>query len=117
MSWTSQFFRSILSGALGQPAVTNTNSTSPVVPALNTFNQAGAALGASLTGAAETAANAYLEAHVGPTGTEVADLALLSLIQTATAKLTPSAQAHVATNGPVAPLSVSTAQPSAQSGS
>jgi len=104
MSWTSQFFRSILNGSAGLPAVTNTNSTSPIVPALNGFNQAGAALGSTLMQAAEICANSYLEAHVGPQGTAVADLALLSLIQTATAKLSPEAADHLTANGPAQAL-------------
>ena len=99
MSWTSQFFHSLLNGIIGNPAAVNHNPNSPIAPALNNLNQAGAQLGQTLGQLGISAVNSYLAPHVGQAGTAAADLLLVSLIEAAHQQLTPETQNKVASIG------------------
>lgn len=95
MSWTSQFFHSLLNGVIGGGAVQNTNPNSPIAPALNNLNAAGNQLGSTLVQLGIDGVNAFLSQHVGQPGTAAADLLLVSLIEAAHTQLTPPTQLKV----------------------
>ena len=99
MSWTSQFFHSLLNGMVGNPAAVNHNPNSPIAGPLNNLNQAGAALGQTITQVGVEGVNMFLAPHVGSAGTAAADLLLVSLIEAAHAQLTPATQAKVSQIG------------------
>jgi hypothetical protein len=99
MSWTSQFFHSLVNGFFGAQAAQNHNPNSPIAPALNNLNQAGAQLGQTLNQLAINTVNQYLAPHVGQAGTAAADLLLVSLIEAAHQQLTPETQGKVANVG------------------
>lgn len=98
MSWFSQFIHSVANGALGAPPVQHPDgATNPVHAAVDGFNTAGAALGSTLTGAAETEVGALLTKYVGPAGPDLEQLFLGALLGAVQAKLAPPPAPNPAT--------------------
>lgn len=95
MSWLSGFVGSFVSGLSGGAAVPTPShpNQQPLVDALNQVNAAGATIGQTVTQAAETAVNGYLQTTIGPLGAELADVALDALIASASAKKSGTGQA------------------------
>ena len=92
MSWLTDIFHAFVNGAIGE-GVPSHDESKPLGAALNVMNTAATNLGNTLSGAAVTGVDAFLEAHVGNAGTEVANLALEALIAEAQKRLGKPAQA------------------------
>jgi hypothetical protein len=93
-SWLSEIFDTFIHGIEGQPPVA-IDTSKPVGAALAPVVQAASVLGSTVTAAAQTGVQGFLESTVGPPGTALADLALQALITEATNALTPKAAAAI----------------------
>jgi hypothetical protein len=111
-SWLDQFLKSVFGGAVGAvPATHSDGSTNPVHAVVDSFNQAGAALGATAANVAESEVTSIVTKYAGGETGLIAAVLLQAVISAAQAKL--SAVSPTPTPPTPALVVQNTAQPQA----